>query len=429
MGLGLLGRGVSDVAFLAECGSELTVTDLKTKDELKGSLKELKKYKDIHYVLGGHHLEHFRDQDMILKVAGTPLDSIYIAEAEKNDVPVEMSASLVTQFSPALIVGVTGTRGKSTVTHLIHHILKKAKKDVHLGGNVRGIGTLELLRKALEGDIIVMELDSWQLQGFGKARVSPDIAVFTTFLPDHMDYYQGSMEDYWKDKVNIFTHQTSKQHLIVGMNMEEKARREILESSVTVASSETLPKDWKLQIPGSHNRDNAALAVEVARLLNIDETLIKKAVENFKGVEGRLQFVKEVGGVKIYNDNNATSPAATVAGLRALNNPPAGGIILIVGGTDKGLDIDDLLQEIPKHCKTVILFEGTGTDKMKKYIKELPGTDVYEEDDLTRCVKRAMKIAKKGDTLLYSPAFASFGSHFKNEYDRNDQFLSIVKKL
>ncbi|MBT3729983.1 hypothetical protein HOG29_01355 [bacterium] len=159
MGLGLLGRGVGDVEFLAQNGADLIVTDLKTKKQLQVSLDRLKKFKKIKYVLGKHRLEDFKDRDMILKSAGVPLDSIYIKEAKKNKIPVEMSASLVAKLSDAKIIGITGTRGKSTVTQMIYEILKASKKKVFLGGNVRGIATLPLLESTKKGDYIVMELD------------------------------------------------------------------------------------------------------------------------------------------------------------------------------------------------------------------------------------------------------------------------------
>ena len=139
MGLGLLGRGVGDARFLAQCGAELIVTDLKSEAELADSLAQLKEFKNITYHLDGHSIEDFRNRDMIIKAAGVPLDSPYIAEARKSGIPVRMSADLFAQLSGAVIVGVTGTRGKSTVTHLIAHILKTAGHHVLLGGNVRGI--------------------------------------------------------------------------------------------------------------------------------------------------------------------------------------------------------------------------------------------------------------------------------------------------
>ena len=216
MGLGLLGRGVGDTLFLAECGADLIVTDLKTKEQLASSLKILSKYKNITYRLGEHNLEDFRDRDMILKAAGVPLDSIYIAEARNNKIPVEMSASLFDKLAGIKIIGVTGTRGKSTVTHLIAQILKQDNKKILLGGNVRGVSTLQLLKKVKKDSIALFELDSWQLQGFGDAKISPNISIFTTFLDDHLNYYKGNRELYFNDKANIFKYQKKGDIFVAG---------------------------------------------------------------------------------------------------------------------------------------------------------------------------------------------------------------------
>jgi UDP-N-acetylmuramoylalanine--D-glutamate ligase len=192
MGLGLLGRGVGDARFLAQCGAELLVTDLKPATELRSSLEKLKAFPNITFHLGGHQLEDFRNRDLIIKAAGVPLNSPYVAEAKKNSIPVRMSADLFAQLAGVPIVGVTGTRGKSTVTHLIAHVLKQVGKKVLLGGNVRGTSTLELLSQVTSDTIAVLELDSWQLQGFGEAKMSPNVAVFTNLLADHQNYYQDN---------------------------------------------------------------------------------------------------------------------------------------------------------------------------------------------------------------------------------------------
>src|SRR3990167_8471872 len=147
MGLGLLGRGVGDTKYLAECGADLVVTDLKTREHLAESVIQLEHFKNIQFVLGEHRIEDFRDRDLILKAAGVPLDSIYIAEAKKNNIPVRMSADLFAELSGVTCIGVTGTRGKSTVAEMIYEILKTADRKVLLGGNVRGVSNLELLKE------------------------------------------------------------------------------------------------------------------------------------------------------------------------------------------------------------------------------------------------------------------------------------------
>lgn len=430
MGLGLLGRGVGVAQFLAECGADLLVTDLKSKKELTPSLAKLKKYKNIRYVLGEHRLEDFDNRDMVIKAAGVRLDSPFIAEARKHDTPVEMDASLFAKLSPATIIGVTGTRGKSTVTQLLYDILKKAGKRAHLGGNVRGVATLPLLKKAKEGDIVLMELDSWQLQGFGDSKLSPHIAVFTNFMPDHLNYYDGDtstslsagMEKYFADKSNIFAFQKKGDFLIIGQSvLRYIARVRPKPKSKIIVSSARLPKGFTTTLIGTHNIENISLAVTTARAIGIATPVIKKAVASFKGVSGRLELVRKVRGISIYNDTTATSPDATIAALRALHKK--GDIILIAGGTDKKLPVDELVDEIGKHAKTVVLLPGTGTDRIKRRIGK---TMIYHS--LYEAVLRAFTVARKGDITLFSPAFTSFGL-FKNEYDRGEQFNAIVNRL
>lgn len=431
MGLGVLGRGVGDTAFLSEMGAELIVTDLKTEADLKKSLDELKGYENITYVLGEHRLEDFTDRDMILKAAGVPLDSPYIEAARAHNVPIKMSASLVAELTPATIICITGSRGKSSVTHLVYHILKEALRQssgqagrgVFLGGNVRGIATLPVLREAKKGDYIVMELDSWQLQGFGEAHVSPHIAVFTTFYPDHMNYYKGDMQTYFGDKAHIYKYQTKDDILITTSQVEGEIKKYDKRS---IASKRIIAGPFNTDNPsliGDHNKLNTGCAAEVARVLGIPASVIQKAIDSFPGVEGRLQFVREIDGVKIYNDNNATTPTATHVALEALDPQGKQNILLICGGTDKGLpDVKTGIREaVHKHAKRVFFLSGTGTDRVKG-----PEDTVY--DSLREAVTAARGAAVTGDIILFSPAFASFGM-FKNEYDRNDQFLDIIQKL
>ena len=359
MGLGLLGRGVGDAVFLAECGAKLLVTDLKTRLQLKESITKLKKFSGIKYVLGRHRLEDFsarggsafsgKGPDLILKNPAIPLDSIYIKEARKNKIPVEMSASLFAKFANIPIIGITGTRGKSTVTHLIYHILKSAGKRVILGGNVRGVSNLQLLKVAKHAEIAVLELDSWQLQGFGDSRISPHISVFTTFFPDHMGYYRGNIKKYFSDKANIFKYQKKGDLLVVGkqaLPFVKKWGGKI--KSEIIIPKERLPKGWKLKLLGLHNEYNARLAIEVARALSIPDAKIKKVLETFSPLSGRLQFLRNVRGIKIYNDNNSTTPDATIAALRAVGGARVRKVVLIIGGDNKFLNMSGLLKEIPK---------------------------------------------------------------------------------
>ncbi len=431
MGLGLLGRGVGDAAFFAEAGADLTVTDLKSEADLAKSLESLKKYKNIKFVLGEHRLEDFRNADLVVKAAGVPLESPFIAEAKKNNVPVIMSTAFFAQNTKATVVGVTGTRGKSTVSYLLYEILKEHFKDtdhnVFLGGNILGVSTIELLPKTKEGDYVVLELDSWQLQGF--ETFSPKIAVFTTFMRDHLNYYGGSMEKYFADKANIYHSQKTDDLLVCSDQVKEYIEKfgPQPQSKIAIAQVQDVPTDWNVALPGEHNKLNVALALGVARSLKIPDSTTQKAVENFKGAPGRLELVRTYNGIEIYNDTNATTQDATMAGLKALGKDKK--VILIFGGADKKLEFDNLLAIIPDYAKELVILPGTGTDKMKDELSKLAGKlPITYVQSMQDAVTAAVKNAGSGDRILMSPGFASFGL-FKNEYDRGDQFNAAVKNL
>mgnify|MGYP001619995938 FL=1 len=301
---------------------------------------------------------------------------------------------------------------------------------------MRGVSNLQLLKEAKNAKIVVMELDSWQLQGFGEKKISPHVAVFTTFYGDHMNYYKGNMEKYFKDKANIFKYQKKTDFAILGrqalpfIKKWQGKTKEKIKSKKIIASGK-LPKGWKFNLPGNHNKYNAMLAVYVARICHIPDVKIRKALATFTPLSGRLEFLRTVKEIKIYNDNSSTTPEATIAALRAVGDPKKRKVVLIIGGDKKLLNMSLLLKEIPKFCSKVILFKERGTDTIREKVLKFKkkGIDVYEEKGLLNTVKRAFVVAKKGETILYSPAFSSFGKYFANEYDRGDQFVKIVKKL
>jgi len=246
--------------------------------------------------------------------------------------------------------------------------------------------------------------------------MSPDVAVFTNLMSDHLNYYPN-MDAYFADKANIFKYQREYDVLIVGENVIDRVRAAIPIANPVLPAP--IPLDLQLSLPGEHNRYNAALAAAALKALHIPEDVIRIGLETFPGVEGRLQFLREVNKVRLYNDNNATTPEATVA---ALNSFPERSIILIAGGSDKGLELDELVSEIQRTCKKVVLLAGTGTAQLQ------PHVIANVHDSLKGALTEAMESAVAGDTVLFSPAFASFGI-FKNEYDRNDQFVELVKAL
>lgn len=435
MGLGLLGRGIGDAAYIAEAGAaEVIVTDLKNPEELTEAVAQLTQYPNITFRLGGHNLEDFINRDLILVAAGVPADSPYVAEAKAAGIPLEQSAALFAKLSGVPIIGVTGTRGKSTVTHMIHHVLSVTTgEEILLGGNIRGVSNLQLLKSVTPESLCVMELDSWQLQGFGWSNISPQIAVFTNFMEDHLNYYERggksreeAMAAYFVDKAHIFLHQEESGVFITTPDVFARAQELLahtgatLGQEVVLADVSVLPEDMLLATPGEHNRLNAALAFAALKAASLNDDEIFDGLASFPGVPGRLEYLGTFGnGVRVYNDNNATTPAAVIAGLRAVGDITTERVILIAGGADKQVDPSPLAEIIPQYCKQVILLPGTGTDVLSSLITAV------QVDSLPAAVEAAFAVGEPGDVLLFSPGFASFGM-FKNEYERNDQFVALI---
>lgn len=439
MRIGLLGRGIGDTAYLAEMGAEVHVVDDAPADVMQPAVSALKEYENIKFTFGAYQEQHFTEADYVLVGAGAPLEMPVLNEARLKGVPLKQSAAWFAELSGVPIIGVTGTRGKSTVTHMIHHVLTETTGEkILLGGNVRGLSNLQLLKEVQEDSLCVMELDSWQLQGFGWLELSPQIAVFTNFMEDHLNYYRAggrskeeAMDLYFSDKANIFRYQTESGVLVTTPEVFERAKRlpEItLGQEVVLVDTSVIPADLPLKVPGEHNRLNATLAYEALRAVSLTEEEILASLATFPGLPGRLEYLGERKGVKIYNDNNSTTPIATMAGLRGVGVPGENNVVLIMGGDEKNIDMSDLIAEIPRWCSKVVLFKERGTDRIRDQVFDLVNEklQVYEEEGLEATVERALSVAKAGETILYSPGFSSFGQYFKNEYDRGDQFVQLI---
>ena len=264
-GLGLNTGGVGIVHFLAQAGTrEIIVTDIKKREELAASLEKLKAYKNVKYVLGQHRPEDFSRVDMVIKNPVVPWTNEYVKLAEKSNVPVVMDSTIFFALCPAPIIGVTGSKGKTTTAELIAHILEKAgKKVVRVGlGQASVLGQLG---KVTSESVVVFELSSWRLSGLRMLKKSPKLAVLTNIYPDHLNYYRGDMARYWGDKTNIFKFQTEQDQLLLG----EQFKSQKLEVKSAIQKLKVIPKTWKLHLLGAHNRANAALVEERLDALDI----------------------------------------------------------------------------------------------------------------------------------------------------------------
>ncbi|MFA7319376.1 MAG: UDP-N-acetylmuramoyl-L-alanine--D-glutamate ligase [Parcubacteria group bacterium] len=451
MGLGLHGGAVGTVRFLSEAGAKVTVTEIKSEEELTPSLEKLNDLKDVKYVFHQHRPEDFVKADMVVKNPAVPWSNKYIKLALDNKIPVEMDSSLFFKFCKNPIIGVTGTKGKTTTSSLIYEILKTAgKKPLKVG--IGQTSVLDKLKDLKKETIVVFELSSWRLSALGHAKLSPQIAVITNIYPDHLNYYK-TLDEYIKDKKNICLYQNKENSCVISLDnkilddfsLEIKSHLIKFSKNKIVSGRGVYIEDGKIysnngidekkildvsdiKLRGEHNLENVLAASAAAVAVGIDLASVKKAILGFGGVAHRLEMVREIDGVKYINDSAATTPEAAAAGICSFSES----IVLIAGGSDKNLDMTQLAKAICEKTKSVIFLKGAATDKI---ISAMEKEDIGLEkhgfktvETMDKAVELARMVAKKGDVILLSPGAASFGL-FSNEFDRGDKFKAAVKKL
>lgn len=453
-GLGVNMGGVGTVKFLAEHGArEIIVTDIKSRSELGTSLEKLAKYRNITYVLGQHRPEDFTRVDMVIKNPVIPWTNEYVKLAERHGVSVEMDSSIFFALCKAPIIGVTGTKGKTTTTTLIAHILEQAKKRVVRVG-IGQIGVLGTLSKITPESVVVFELSSWRLSALGRLKKSPGVAVLTNVYPDHLNHYR-TMDAYMADKKNIFLFQRRKDVLVA--NFDDMSVRMLAQDApgtifwfshgnaidgdgvwvrggnICVSSGQNGGKELfplaRIPLKGDHNVENVLAAIACVLAYGLTPKQIVSALGSFPGIPHRLEYVGEKKGVRYYNDTTATIPEAAIAALRSFPEP----VILIAGGSDKRLEFGAMADAILRHSKGLILFRGDATEKLLSALKaRLPDEEKDRRFEVVESMGKAIELAARGaepgDIVLLSPGAASFGI-FKNEFDRGEQFKGAVGAL
>ncbi|EEH32313.1 UDP-N-acetylmuramoylalanine--D-glutamate ligase [Borreliella burgdorferi 29805] len=437
MGLGLNGGGVTLSRFLLKRGAKLVITDLKSETELALSIDALRDFEDqIRYVLGKHDVNDFKNADIVVKNPGVKPNNKYLKFAKR----IETDISLFLMFNKNPIVAVTGTKGKSTLVSLLYQALKEKYPGVKLGGNI-GVSPLSFFDQLDGKSPLILELSSWQLQSL--ENFNPIISIITNVYNDHQNYYLN-FDDYIIDKSKIFVNQTSG-IVIIQDQAYCKYFSKFKSKARVILFSEFNPCDFDQDIfycnegkvyfndslIGSFSNSRAVFIVPkvitffVSYYLNIDLNRTGQILNNFKGIEHRLEFVKSVQNVMFYNDTASTIPESTVLSVKSLKTKD-NRINLIVGGTDKELDFLSF-SKIADIVRTWILIRGSATVKIIK-ILEKSSIQYFLFDSLRDAVNYAFKISSPGDIVLFSPASASF-ELFNNEFDRGLQFKNLVNNL
>ena len=443
----VIGIGVSNtplIKTLLSAGISVTACD-KNKREAFGPLADELESLGAELHLGDTYLEGL-DQDVIFRSPGIRPDiPPFLAAIEKGSI-LTSEMEVFFQVCPCKIIAVTGSDGKTTTTTLISEMLKGAGYTVHLGGNI-GKPLLSEAGEMGQEDIAVLELSSFQLMTL---QSSPDVAVFTNLSPNHLDIHK-SMEEYTLAKENIFTHQGQggiaifNQDNTLTQEMSSRApgkarlfsRQGPVENGVFVkdgtivvavdGQQRKLFSTDRILIPGEHNVENYLAAIAAVQGLVSDEVILHTA-EHFPGVEHRIELVRNLKGVRYYNDSIASSPTRTIAGLRSFRQK----VILIAGGYDKKIPFDTLGPEVHAHVKTLVL-TGHTAEKIRQAVISYPGyqdgqPEIVMEDDFRQAVLADRDKAQEGDIVILSPACASF-DHFKNFAQRGEIFKEIVRGL
>jgi len=442
--IAILGAGESGVgtAILAKKkGYKVFVSDKGTIDE---KYKEVLLHNDIFFEEGKHTKAEIFDADLVMKSPGIPDSISLVQELLNRNIPVLSEIEFAAQFTKATVVGITGSNGKTTTTLWTHHMLKRAGFNAGVAGNVGDSFALKVATESHE--YYVLELSSFQLDGI--KDFAPHIAIITNISPDHLDRYDYKYENYIDAKFRITKNQTKHDYLIYDADdkqiskwlINNKTKAILLPFSIKkTVSRGAYKKDnniiittdpnniftmniTTLALQGNHNTKNAMATAMVAKLLGIRNGTLRESLEDFDSVEHRLEFVLKINGVQYINDSKATNVNATYYALESMETPT----IWIVGGVDKGNDYTELLPLVREKVKAIICL---GLDNSK--IIETFGNVVdfvCETAGAEEAVKVAYKVSEKGDTVLLSPACASFDL-FENYEDRGRQFKDAIRLL
>lgn len=444
VGLGIHGGGVGVARFLSGQGAQVTVSDLKPAEELAASLEALKGL-PIRFVLGEHRLEDLDSADMLIRNPAVPAESPFLAAARQRGIAIEMEMSLFFRLCPGPILAVTGTKGKTTTTLLLASILQQVEARTVAAGNMR-ISALELLPSLTPTTPACLELSSWQLEGLEPYRLSPHIGVITNITPDHLNRY-SSFEAYAQAKGTMVRWQTADDVAVLNRDDQTVARFVGEGRARTIWFSRRQPVDgvyldgadvvldWQgrrsvlcqrgdVRLPGEHSIENVLAAAAAAVAWGAPPETIRTGIRGFAGVEHRLEFVRELDGVRYINDTTATAPAAALAALQAFPEP----LIVIAGGADKRLEFGELGQALARRAKRIVLLDGTATGKLAAAIERSGGEIAGRFSVMTSAVQEAQRLAERGDVVLLSPGCASFGL-FANEFERGDTFRQAVGAL
>ena len=466
----LLGFGVENISvakFLLKNKIDFEISDQAPMEKLSEEAQREIRDKKLEIRTGKDYLSGLDKFDIIVRSPGIPYLKPEIQAAKSSGTEITSSTKLFFEWCPAKIVGVTGTKGKGTTASLIYQIMQKSKiknpacrqawqnynakckinnptiqqfNNLFLIGNI-GTPSFDIIEKMQADDLVIFELSSFQLQDL---EISPNISVVTNLTDDHLDYHQ-TLEEYRATKRSVVKYQNDKDFAILNkdypecyklkdfgkgkkyfFSSKERADAFVNNRGEVILGEETICRENEIQLLGRHNLENIAAAAIVGEILGATIADIRSAVISFKGLPHRLELVREVDGVKFYNDSFSTNPMPTIAAIHSFKNP----ITIILGGSSKGADFTSLADEIKNSTIKNIILIGTESPKIRKALeqKNIKAKIILGGKNIAEIVRRAKELSLQGSVVLFSPACASFDM-FKNYKERGERFRASVANL
>jgi len=446
--LGAARQGLALARWLSLHGARVTLSDMRSADELRVAHQSLAELQ-IDWAFGGHPLELLDSTDVLCLSGGVPLTLPIVAEAIKRGIPLSNDTQIFMEVVPCKTIGITGSAGKTTTTTLIGQMAKNAYGDkAYVGGNI-GDPLINHVDNIKTGDVAILEISSFQLD---QMTISPNIAAILNITPNHLDRH-GTMEAYTASKMRILEFQSKKDAAILGhddqgaWNLRNKVKGKLFTFSLDeleegldggyVHDGLLNLRDGNMYLPlilrerialrGDHNVLNVLAAFAIGYTAGFTLDAMLEAVKDFRGVPHRLEFVRELRGARWYNDSSASAPERSMAAIRSFDEP----IVLLLGGRDKDLPWEDLVQLIRERVDHVVLF-GEAAEKIEGMVNRLGLREtritVSRAEHLHEAVSQAAEVAEAGDVVLLSPGGTSF-DQFKDFSERGERFRAWVQEL
>ena len=422
--VGLAKTGVSTIKKLNKLGANVIVNDIKTKDKLENIINDIGSLDNVEYVLG-KHIEDIDNIDLTIVSPGVPLDLPFIENIRNKGIKIIGEVELAYKLSKnPTFIGITGTNGKTTTTTLVGEMFKKGNKDTYVVGNI-GNPVIDTVDLTDENSYLVTELSSFQLESIEDFK--PRVCTIINITEDHLNRHH-TMENYINAKAMVFKNQDKNDFTILNYddltvrNLGKKSKGTVLYFSLKdeVKKGAYLDKDGnivisidsdkltlmnknELSLPGNHNLENAMAAILMAYVLGINTDVIIDTLRTFKGVEHRLEFVTNKGGIMFVNDSKGTNPDSTIKAITSYERP----IVLIAGGYEKQSDFTEMFEYARKNVKALVLL-GQTADRIEIAAKKQGLNNIIKVKDMKEAVQKAYEIAESGDVVLLSPACASW---------------------